>query len=253
MRLTTNDDESLDQVAGDWLVFQLRKGHRFSTDDQVVAWRAAAAKPDARTVLDLGCGIGSVGLMTLHLLDNPEVPLTGLEAQELSLGLLRRSLAYNGLEDRVTVHLGDLRNSQDALGDATFDLVTGSPPYAPVGTCLISPHPQKAACRVELRGSVLDYAAAARRHMHKDSRFAYVMLAADARTEQAAVDAGLTVLERTDIVFRDGSDPLIAVLVCARNEDGPFPERVTRRLTVRDRDGQWTDEYKVVRAGFVGE
>lgn len=250
MRLEPNDDESLDQVAGDWLVFQLRKGHRFSTDDQVVAWRAAAALPNAERVLDLGCGIGSVGLMTLHLLES-QPPMVGLEAQDISAALFRRSIAYNKLGDRIRVFEGDLRESADAIGDATFDLITGSPPYAPLGTCLVSPHPQRAACRVELRGSVIDYCAAARRHLAPGGRFAYVMLSKDARTEQGAHDADLTILERTEIVFRAGDPPLIKVIVCARAEDGPFPETVNRSLTVRDSEGKWTDEYKAIRQGFL--
>ena len=250
MRPQPNDDETLDQVAGDWLVFQLRKGHRFSTDDQVVAWRAAAAMPNATRVLDMGCGIGSVGLMTLHLLES-EPPMDCIEAQDLSVGLYTKSLEYNALQDRITLHHGDLRDSAALLGDATFDLITGSPPYAPVGTCLISPHPQKAACRVELRGSVIDYGEAARRHLAPGGRFAYVMLAKDPRTEQAAAQNGMVILERTDIVFRDGSDPLIAVIVAAREEDGPFGERGTGTLTVRTSDGEWTDEYRAIRQSFL--
>ncbi len=35
---------------------QLRRGHRFSTDDLVTAWRASAARPDAGDLLDLGAG-----------------------------------------------------------------------------------------------------------------------------------------------------------------------------------------------------
>ena len=31
-------DESLDAVSGHFRVFQLRKGHRFSTDDVLTAW-----------------------------------------------------------------------------------------------------------------------------------------------------------------------------------------------------------------------
>ena len=179
--------------------------------------------------------------------------MTGIEAQDLSVGLMRRSLAYNGLQDRITLHHGDLRDSAHLLGDATFDLITGSPPYAPVGTCLISPHPQKAACRVELRGSVIDYGEAARRHLAPGGRFAYVMLAKDPRTEQAAEQNGLVIVERTDIVFREGDDPLITVIVAAREEDGPFGERTTGTLTVRTSDGEWTEAYRTIRQSFLDE
>ena len=37
---TPAEDESLDQLTGEWSVFQLKKGHRFSTDDVVTAWTA---------------------------------------------------------------------------------------------------------------------------------------------------------------------------------------------------------------------
>ena len=57
-------DESLDQLTRDWWVYQLKRGHRFSTDDVVTAWTAGMARPDARALIDIGAGIGSVGLMT---------------------------------------------------------------------------------------------------------------------------------------------------------------------------------------------
>jgi hypothetical protein len=51
--------------------------------------------------LDLGCGIGSVLLMVAWGL--PGVASCGVEAQEVSLGLARRSILYNGVADRVQV------------------------------------------------------------------------------------------------------------------------------------------------------
>ena len=56
---------TLDPLAGDWKLFQLKRGHRFSTDDLLVAWCAQQARPGAQRLLDIGAGIGSVGLMTL--------------------------------------------------------------------------------------------------------------------------------------------------------------------------------------------
>jgi tRNA1Val (adenine37-N6)-methyltransferase len=241
-------DETLDRIAADWKVFQLRRGHRFSTDDQVTAWRASLARPDAREVLDLGCGVGSVGLITLALLGRDDVPLTGIEAQDISVGLYRKTIAYNRLDGRIRLLQGDLRDSAALIGDQTFDLVTGSPPYVPLGKGIVSPHPQRAACRMELRGSVFDYCAAARRHLAPGGRFVFVMAAADARTEAAPVEHGLAVLERWDYVLRPGAEPLIATLVCAREEDGPFEPRRTGRLVIRGEDGEWTQEYLALRS-----
>ena len=249
--LQPSPQESLDQIAGDWWVFQLRKGHRFSTDDVVVAAVAAEVAPQATRVLDLGSGICSVGLMTMHLLGGFDGRrLAAVEAQELSAGLARRSLRYNKLTDVVDYRLGDLRD--DTLFDegTTFDLITGSPPYVPIGDGIISPHPQKAACRNELRGSVVDYCEAAKRWLAPGGRFAFVMLAADPRIEDGPLRHGLTVLRRTDVVFRVGREPHIAVLVCAHDEDGPHPPRVSDTITVREADGEWTPEIVALRASL---
>ena len=62
---TAQSHITLDILAGDWRIFQLRAGHRFSADDLLTAWTAVRANPTARQVLDLGAGIGSVGLLAL--------------------------------------------------------------------------------------------------------------------------------------------------------------------------------------------
>ena len=46
-------------------IAQLKEGHRFSNDDAFCGFFAAEAAPDARRLLDLGSGVGSVGLITL--------------------------------------------------------------------------------------------------------------------------------------------------------------------------------------------
>lgn len=247
------DGETLDRLAGDWWIYQLRDGHRFSTDDVAVAWRAAAARPDARRVLDLGCGLGSVGLLTLHLLGRDDVALTGVEAQDVSIGLARRSVARNGLGDRVTLHHGDLRDASVLPPAAGFDLVTGSPPYIPLGKGLVSPHPQRAACRMELRGDVIDYARAARPHLAPGGRFCVVMAAADPRLEQAPREAGMVVTERMDVVFSEGRDPLIAVLTCARDDEPDLPARVDDVVVVRQADRSLGARWAALRLRLVPE
>ncbi len=246
--LTPGPHESLDKLIGTWRVFQLRRGHRFSTDDLVTAWRARAARPEATQLLDIGCGIGSVGLSTLYGM-GPDATLIGVEYQALSADLVRRSVAMNGLDGRVQILRGDLRDPHVLPEGSTFELITGSPPYIPLGAGVVSPHPQRAGARIELQGSVFDYCAAARRWLAPHGRFAFVMLAADPRTEQAPIDAGLAVVERTDVVFgKNGStQPHIAVLVCARAEDGPHPARQTHTLVVRGPDGEWTRQYLAFR------
>src|SRR5579863_8927061 len=60
--LELGEDETLDAISGHFRLFQLRDGHRFSTDDVLTAWYGTSWCPTARTVLDLGSGVGSVGM-----------------------------------------------------------------------------------------------------------------------------------------------------------------------------------------------
>ena len=62
---------------------------------------AATERSSVRHHLDLGCGIGSVLLMVSWGL--PEVQSLGVEAQEVSVGMARRSIKYNGAADRIKV------------------------------------------------------------------------------------------------------------------------------------------------------
>lgn len=252
--LTPGPDESLDPICGAWRMFQLRKGHRFSTDDMAAAWRASLARPGATRLLDLGCGIGSVGLTTLWNLSDAAT-LVGVEAQEVSAALARRTVRLNGLEDRATIVHGDIRDADvvpPALRpDGGFDLITGSPPYFPTDKGIVPAHPQKAGARFELRGSVFDYCAAARRWLAPGGAFAFVMVADDPRTEAAPLANDLIVEERLDVVFRAGRDPLVCVLVCRRAEDGPV-ERRHVELVVRGADGQHTDAYQRFRRDVAG-
>src|ERR1041385_9560473 len=55
--------ETLDAISGHFRLFQLARGHRFSTDDVLTAWYGTTWAPSARTVLDLGSGIGSLGMI----------------------------------------------------------------------------------------------------------------------------------------------------------------------------------------------
>ena len=240
---------SLDRICGDWSIYQLKKGHRFSTDDMLTAWIGVRewkriASGGVPTLIDLGAGIGSVGLMALWQM--PETTRTTfIEVQAVSHQLCRRTIQYNRLQERVSLHLADLRDPSSLPEDlhGSCDLVTGSPPYFPVGAGVVSPHPQRAGARFELKGDVFDYCRAAAKALAPDGVFAFVHAAGDARPEQAITDAGLTLVRHQDVLFREGRTPTIALFVAAwKGEKQTDPP-----LVVRNAAGEWTDEYLVIR------
>ncbi len=240
---------TFDRLAGDWRIHQLKGGHRFSADDLFTAWVAAEARPDARSLCDIGAGIGSVGLMTLWRMA-PEATLVAVEAQEVSHQLMRQTVADNGLAARVECRLGDLREPASFPEGRRFELVTGSPPYIPLGKGVVSPHPQRAACRMELRGSIADYAVAAARILREDGTFVVCFAAGDARGEPAIAAAGLHLRVRQDVVFRGQQAPTITVFV-ATHEDGPCDRR--EAFGIRGADGEWTEAYFEMRRAMGTE
>ncbi len=239
--------ETLDRIAGDWSVFQLARGHRFSSDDMLCAWAAARARPDALRVLDLGAGIGSVGLMTLWKLP-PAARLLMVEAQRISHDLACRSIAFNGLGQRVEARHGDLREPESLEGAGRFDLVCCSPPYIPPGHGVLSPVPQRAGARIELRGDVFDYLRVARAHLALGGRVSLVFAAVDERPARAMAAAGLGLVSRTEVFFRSGRPASLALTVYAHRAEAPLRPRCTPPWVLRDAKGRFTDGYRHLRA-----
>lgn len=246
------DGEELSFLTGDFRLFQPVRGHRWSMDDLVTAWVAAEAmgeRPPART-LDLGCGIGSVLLMTAWRF--PEARAVGIEAQPASAAMARRSIAWNGVEARVEVRDGDLRDAGARFaGEAPFDLVTGTPPYFREGEGRISEVAQRAACRFEERGGVEAYASAAAPRLADGGTFVLCAGAFQApRVRDGCAAAGLDVRDWLDVVPRAGKAPLVAVFTCGRAAGAPaFPD-APRTLVVRDAAGAFTPAFLAVRAAM---
>lgn len=245
-----SEDDPLtdDAITSRFRVWQRVRGHRYSLDDVVVAWEAARARPDARSAIDLGTGIGSVLHMLAHAL--PDARLAAVEAQAISFALLEKNLARNALRERVAIHHGDLRDvSSYAHLGRDFDLVTGTPPYFPEGTCTPPPDSQRAHARVELRGGVEDYLAAAAALVAEDG---LVVVCADAqrpdRVLAGAARAGLSARTRRDVVPRAGKNALVGVWTLSRapGELSRLPD-----LIARDAAGARTAVQHELR-GFFG-
>jgi tRNA1Val (adenine37-N6)-methyltransferase len=238
-------DEDLCFLTGDWRLFQKQRGHRWSLDDLVTAWIATRGAEPERPLraLDLGCGLGSVLLAVAWRL--PRADVTGVEAQADRAAMGRRSIAYNGVEDRCRIVDGDLREviAAGALA-GPFDLVTGTPPYFPRGEGTESAKAHAAACRFEHRGGVEDYLAAAARVLAPDGAVVVCSAALErARLADGAAAAGLARRAHWEIVPRAGKPALVCVdvldrlaLACEEHS-----------LTVRDRAGAWTPEMRAVR------
>jgi len=236
-----------DAIAGDWRITQRRRGHRYSLDDVATAWEAARARPSAARHADLGCGIGSVLLMVGYKV-RPAFA-AAIEAQEISHALAAKNLARNGYDAHLV--RGDLRREDllDALGGERFDLVTGTPPYLPPGRGSPSTDDQRTYARLEMRGGVEAYLAAAAEVLAPGGRF---VVCCGAQTPERALEggreAGLFPVRRRDVVPRAGKKgPLFTVWTFAR-EEAPLVEEPP--LVARDEGGARTEASHDLRRFF---
>ena len=242
--------ETLDAISGHFRIYQLRRGHRFSTDDVLTAWYGTSWVPTASAVLDLGSGVGSVGMIAAWRL--PGARFVTIEAQSESAALARRSAVYNGLTDRYQIREADFREPGSLGKEERFDLVLGSPPYFPPGSGIEGDHPQKVACRFELRGDIRDYACVAANHLASGGFFACVFPEEQrARMEAALTAAELVMVRRRPVVFRAGEPPLVTLFASARASDLPEGMRdrtwVEPPLIIRTESGTIHPEYAAVK------
>ncbi len=240
------DDAIYDKLIGDWSIYQRKHGHKTSTDDVLAAWlavRMSAQRPAVR-YLDLGCGIGSVLLMTCHSL-RPQFSV-GIEAQKQSAAMAQASVEKLPQTREIQIIHGDFRTAINDSLASTFDIVTASPPYFPVGAGTMSKDYQRAACRFELRGGVEAYFEAAARAMSDNGRFILVFQTEwDERVLKAALSVNLYLQHRVDVLMRTDKDrPFLSVYSFQRT-----PETVTASgFAIRNAAGKITQDYRRARS-----
>ena len=249
--------ETLDFLCGHFKIFQYAKGHRYSTDDVLTAWYGTSWAPRVERAADLGSGIGSVALIAAWRL--PGAAFVTVEAQEISIRLAQKSVRYNGLGSQLTLLRGDLRDAALLAHALPFDLVLGSPPYFPPGTSTLADHDQAVPARTEVRGAVSDYAVAAARILAPGGLFAFVFPTNQRPRAEAAIEAaGLLLLRRRDVVFKEGEPPMITLFAASRRVDLPVTFHggiegkpvVEPPLIIRSASGGVHPEYATIRLSF---
>lgn len=99
-------------------------------------------------VLDLGTGTGIIPILLEAKTAGSH--FTGLEIQEESADMARRSVLYNGLQEKVDIVIGDIKEASRIFQKASFDVVTSNPPYMNDMHGLKNPELPKAIARHEV-------------------------------------------------------------------------------------------------------
>ena len=142
---------------------------RFCFGMDAVLLAGFAVAKEGSTVLDMGTGTGILPI--LMEARTKAAHLTGLEIQEESADMARRSVALNGLEDKITIVTGDIKEAGSLFDAASFDVITCNPPYMIGQHGLVNPEDAKAIARHEILCTLEDVIGQAARLLRPGGNF----------------------------------------------------------------------------------
>ncbi len=136
--------------------------------DAVLLSGFANVKP-GETAIDLGTGTGIIPIL-LEAKTKGE-HFTGLEIQPESADMARRSVAYNHLEHKINIEIGNIKDASSQFGASSFHVVTTNPPYMTGQHGLTNPNEAKAIARHEILCTLEDVIRESARLLKPQGRF----------------------------------------------------------------------------------
>ena len=161
------EHERLDDLQNGYHIIQNTENFCFGMDAVLLADFAKVKRGER--ALDMGTGTGIIPILLKAKTQGEH--FTGLEIQEQSAEMARRSVAYNHLEDSVEIITGDIKEAAAIFGGASFSVVTCNPPYMMGGHGIVNPHLPKTIARHEVLCTLEDVISQAAKVLKQKGRF----------------------------------------------------------------------------------
>jgi len=231
---------------GTWhlTLHQATHGYRFALEAFLLADFVPATAADP--LIDLGTGCGVVALFLACRF--PHIRLIGLEFQSSLAVLAHQNVTCNGLEHRIGIVQGDIRQVSSLFPASAFGTVVCNPPYRAVGHGRLNPHPEKAIARHELALTLPQLVQAARHLLCR--RGLLVMVYHPSRLPELCVQLEAAHLHprRMRLVHATAQAPASMVLVEALR-NGRDTLTVLPPLWVYETSGCYTPEMQAIFRG----
>ncbi len=204
--LSAPEGEQWDDLQNNGMqILQKIKGFRFGMDAVLLA-NFTRVKPH-ETVADLGTGSGILPL----LLSQKEITAVfhAFEWQPDIADMADRSVQYNQLENRITVHCRDLREAAQVLGKASLQVVVCNPPYGKKDTIIPSQTENKRLSKHETDCEIADILYASSAILKNQGRIYLVF-------------PSHRMLELFDAMRRNHLEPKRLRMVCGKASKAPY-------------------------------
>jgi len=191
--------------------------------------------------LDICCGNGVVPILLAAR--HPAASFCGIEIQQELAEMAMRSVAFNGLENKISIVNGDLKNAANFFPASSFDAMTANPPYAAPGSGLENISKEMAIARHEIACTLDDVCACASKMLRFGGRF--YMVHRPTRLADIIVAMRKNNLEPKTLRFvqpRTDAPPNTMLIMAAK---GGKPQlNIQPPLVVYGADGKYTPEVK---------
>lgn len=161
------DNERVDDLQNGYYIIQNPEKFCFGMDAVLLSGFARVKKGER--VLDMGTGTGIIPLLLTAKTQGEH--FTGLEIQEECAEMALRSVQYNGLENKIDITQGDIKEAAGIFGAASFHVVTCNPPYMIGQHGLTNPYMTKAIARHEILCTLEDVVSQASKLLCDRGRF----------------------------------------------------------------------------------
>ena len=239
MDIELNPGERLDDLQLNGLkLIQRPDAFRFGTDSVLLAHFAAPRRGEVAA--DLGCGTGAIALLMAGR--QPGMTVDAVELQPDIADMAARSVAINGMEARVRVRCGDMRQIWRELGAGRYSLAVCNPPDGRSGAALESLSETKRLARHEGDLTPLAVAEAAAKLLKNGGRFCAVYPAPRAYELMRAMDdAGIAPKRIRTVHGVQGRAPKFVLLEGVKQ--GGEGLHWLEPLVLRHVDGSFTDQW----------
>jgi tRNA1Val (adenine37-N6)-methyltransferase len=220
-------------------ILQPRSGYRYTIDSFLLSSFVTLGKRD--TVLDLGSGVGVIGLLLCTRYS--ECRVWGVEIQERLFRFAEQNRLRNGLEERLTNVLGDFRRLSGLPEGLRFNAAVSNPPYRSVGTGRLNLDDERAVARHEMSGGLSDVIAAARSVIRPGGKIFLIYPASRTADLMMSLRSGNFEPKRARFVHSRQGEEARMVMVEAR-QGGGAQLKVMPPLYVWSGPGTYSEEVR---------
>ncbi len=231
------------------VLLQPRRGHRVGSDAVLLA--AAAGAVEGASVVDLGCGVGAVGLAMAARAGRVLL----VDSDPAILALAARNAELNGMSGKAAAIEADIlapaaRRREAGLENGVHDVVLTNPPFLEAGTSRSSPVPGRSRAHDMPAGGLDAWIANALALLKPGGRFVLIHRADALAAILAALDRRAGSI-RVLPVHPDAGRPAARVIVGAvKGRRGPLA--ILPPLVLAEAGGRFTPCSDAVHRGRAG-